>query len=70
MREIRKFEAKFPGFNNPSSLPSGTTQLSHLKIPVIAQMWKKTYPNVPGVDYQDNDSIMLQVLPLWWLHQN
>jgi hypothetical protein len=25
MRDVRKFAAKFPGFNNPSGLPSGTT---------------------------------------------
>jgi hypothetical protein len=65
--ELRKFAVKFPGLSNPSSIPSGTMQLSHMKIPVIVQIWKKTYPNVPGVDYQDNDSIMSQVLPLWWL---
>ena len=70
MRELRKFAAKFPGFSNPSSLPSGTTQLSHMKIPVIVQIWKKTYPNVPGVDYQDNDSIMSQMLPSWWLEHD
>ena len=38
-----------------------------MKIPVNVQIWKKTYLNVPGVDYQGNDSIMSQVLPLWWL---
>jgi hypothetical protein len=38
-----------------------------MKIPVNIQIWKKTYLNVPGVDYQGNDSIMSQVLPLWWL---
>ncbi len=25
MRELRKFDAKFLGFSNPSSLPNGTT---------------------------------------------
>jgi hypothetical protein len=69
-RELCKYAAKFPGFSNPSSLPTGTTQLSQMKIPVIVQIWKKTYPNVPGVDYHDNDSVMSQVLPSWWLEHD
>jgi hypothetical protein len=44
MRDVRKFAAKFPGFNNPSELPSGTTQLSYMKKPVIIKLWKKKYP--------------------------
>jgi hypothetical protein len=44
MRDVRKFAAKFPGFNNPSELPSGTTQLRHMKKPVIIKLWKKKYP--------------------------
>jgi hypothetical protein len=43
MRDVRKFAAKFPGFNNPSELPSGTTQLRHMKKPVIIKLWKKKY---------------------------
>jgi hypothetical protein len=43
MRDVRKFAAKFPGLNNPSELPSGTTQLSHMKKPVIIKLWKKKY---------------------------
>ncbi len=70
MRELRKFAAKFPGFSNPSSLPSGTTQLSHMKIPVIVKMWKKVYPNVPGVDYNNKDLVMSQVVPCWWLEHD
>ena len=70
MRELRKFAAKFPGFSNPSSLPSGTTQLSHMKVPVIVKIWKKVYPNVPGVDYNDKDSVMSQVMPCWWLEHD
>jgi hypothetical protein len=70
MRELRKFASKFPGFSNPSSLPSGTTQLSQMKIPAIVDIWKKTYPNVPGVDYRDNDSIMSHVQPSWWLEHD
>jgi hypothetical protein len=37
MKDIRKFAAKFPGFNNPSDLPSGSTQLSNMKRPVIVK---------------------------------
>ncbi len=70
MRELCKFAAKFPGFSNPSSLPSGTMQLSHMKIPVIIQIWMKTDPNIPGVDYHDNDSVMSQVPPLRWLEHD
>ena len=70
MRELRKFASKFPGFSNPSRLPSGTTQLSQMKIPAIVDIWKKTYPNVPGVDYRDNDSIMSHVQPSWWLEHD
>ncbi len=44
MRDVRKFAANFPGFNNPSELPSRTTQLRHMKKPVIMKLWKKKYP--------------------------
>ncbi len=40
MKDIRKFAAKFPGFNNPTELPSGTTRLSHMKRLVIVKLWK------------------------------
>jgi hypothetical protein len=44
MRDVRKFAAKFPGFNNPSELPSRTAQLCHMKKPVIIKLWKMKYP--------------------------
>jgi hypothetical protein len=44
MRDVRKFAAKFPRFSNPSELPSGMTQLRHMKKPVIIKLWKKKYP--------------------------
>jgi hypothetical protein len=44
MKDIRNFEAKFPGFNNPMELPSGTTQLSNMKRPVIVKLWKLRHP--------------------------
>jgi hypothetical protein len=43
MRDVHKFASKFPGYNNPSKLPSGTTQLCHMKKPVIIKLWKKKY---------------------------
>ena len=43
MRDIRKFAAKFPGFNNPAELPSGTTQLRQMKKPVITKLWRNFY---------------------------
>ncbi len=44
MKDVRKFAAKFPGFNNPKELPSRMTQLRHMKKPVIIKPWKKKYP--------------------------
>jgi hypothetical protein len=44
MKDIRKFASKFPEFNNPAELPSGTTQLSNMKRPVIVKLWKLQYP--------------------------
>ncbi len=49
MRDIQKFAAKFPGFNNPAELPSGTTQLRHMKKPVIAKLWRNHYPVMSSV---------------------
>jgi hypothetical protein len=51
MRDVRKFTAKFPGFNNPSELPSGTTQLRHMKKPVIIKLWNKKYPVILNFFY-------------------
>jgi hypothetical protein len=42
MRDVRKFAAKFLGFNNPSELPSGTTQLHHMKKPVISSSGRRS----------------------------
>ena len=44
MKEVRKFAASFPGFNNPADLPSGTTQLSQMKDPVVMKLWKEKNP--------------------------
>ncbi len=31
---------------------------------------EEVYPNVPGVDYNDKDSVMSQVMPSWWLEHD
>ena len=49
MRDIWKFAAKFPGFNNPAELPSETTQLRHMKKPVITKLWRNLYPVMSSV---------------------
>ena len=43
MKEVCKFAASIPGFNNPADLPSGMTQLSRMKNPVVMKLWKKKY---------------------------
>jgi hypothetical protein len=42
--EIRKFALHFPGIKSMSKLPSGTTQLSQMKLPVVAKLWKVIHP--------------------------
>jgi hypothetical protein len=42
--EIRKFALHFPGIKTMSKLPSGTTQLSQMKGPVVAKLWKVIHP--------------------------
>jgi hypothetical protein len=44
--EIRKFALHFPGIKSMSKLPSGTTQLSQMKVkgPVVAKLWKAINP--------------------------
>jgi hypothetical protein len=37
---IHKFALHFPGIKSMSKLPSGTTQLSQMKGPVVAKLWK------------------------------
>ncbi len=40
VNNIRKFAAKFPGVNNLSQLPSGSTQVRDMKKPYIIRLWK------------------------------
>jgi hypothetical protein len=42
--KIRKFGLNFPGIKSMNKLPSGTTQLSQMKAPVIANLWKSSNP--------------------------
>jgi hypothetical protein len=42
--QIRKFGLNFPGIQSMNKLPSGTTQLSQMKAPVIAKLWKSANP--------------------------
>jgi hypothetical protein len=49
---IRKFALHFPGIKSMSKLPSGTTQLSQMKGPVVAKLWKVINP------VSSSDSVM------------
>jgi hypothetical protein len=49
---IRKFALHFPGIKSMSKLPSGTTQLSQMKGPVVAKLWKVVNP------VSSSDSVM------------
>jgi hypothetical protein len=44
INNIRKFAANFPGINNPSKLPSGSTQVRDMKKPYIIRLWKLKHP--------------------------
>ncbi len=44
INNIRKSAAKFPGVNNPSQLPSGSTQVRDMKKLCIIQLWKMKHP--------------------------
>jgi len=42
--EIRKFGLNFPGIKSMNKLPSGTTQLSQMKSPVVTKLWIAANP--------------------------
>jgi hypothetical protein len=42
--EIRKFGLNFPGIKSMNKLPSGTTQLSQMKTPVVTKLWIAANP--------------------------
>ena len=44
MTELKTFASKFPGINCPSELPSGSTQLCHMKKPYIIKFRAEHFP--------------------------
>ncbi len=44
MTQVKMFPSKFLGIMCPSELPSGTTQLCHMKKPYIIKLWKVQFP--------------------------
>ena len=42
--EIHKFALHFTGIKSMSKIPSGTMQLSQMKGPVVAKLWKAINP--------------------------
>ncbi len=53
-----------------SNLPSGTAQLQQMKHPLIIKLWKEKYPDVTGVDYDDNISVWANIPKGWWLNHD
>ena len=51
LNELRKFAYKFPCVGSISELPSGTTQVHQMKLPLIIKLWKENYPVSQLVDY-------------------
>ena len=41
---LRTFAKKIPGIGNLAELPSGSTQLKHMKTPLVQSLWKKKNP--------------------------
>ncbi len=68
LNDVRKFSLKFPGIGNLLNLPSSTAQLQEMKHPLIIKLWKEKYPDVTGVDYNDNISVWANIPEGWWLN--
>jgi hypothetical protein len=51
LNELHKFAYKSPGVRSISELPSRTTQLKQMKLPLIMKLWKEKYPVSLLVDY-------------------
>jgi hypothetical protein len=51
LNKLRKFAYKFPGVRSISGLPSRTTQVNQMKLPLIIKLWKEKYPVSLLVDY-------------------
>ncbi len=41
---LRTFAKKIPGIGNFAELPSGSTQLWHMKTPLVQSLWKEKNP--------------------------
>jgi hypothetical protein len=41
---LRTFAKKIPGIGNLAELPSGSTQLKHMKTPLVQSLWKEKNP--------------------------
>jgi hypothetical protein len=41
---LRTFAKKIPGIGNLTELPSGSTQLKHMKTPLVQSLWKEKNP--------------------------
>jgi hypothetical protein len=70
---LRTFAKKIPGIGNLAELPSGSTQLRHMKMPLVQSLWKEKYPvrylfnlsydctstidNSPPIRHQNKDDV-------------
>jgi hypothetical protein len=70
LNEVRKFSFKFAGTGNLSKLPSSTAQLQQMKHLLIIKIWKEKYPDVTGVDYNDDVSVWANIPKGWWLNHD
>jgi hypothetical protein len=70
LNEVRKFALKFPGIGNLSRLPRGTAQLQQMKRPLIIKLWKEKYPELSGVDYDDDCAVWANIPEGWWLNRD
>jgi hypothetical protein len=51
LNELCKFAYRFSGVRSISKLPSGTTWVNQMKLPLIIKLWKEKYPVSLLVDY-------------------
>ena len=43
LTELHNFAKKLPGVGSLSQLPSGSTQLKHMKMPLVHKLWTEKY---------------------------
>jgi hypothetical protein len=51
LNKLHKFAHKLPGVESISKLPSRTTQVNQMKLPLLIKLWKEKYPVSLLVDY-------------------